>query len=530
MNLKPHTYWLLAGLTIAAACKKDEYQGKDPYADAKQQIGIKLNTTQPSPASGAVGTEVKFSGKGFLAYKDSIKLRFNGQPAEMLAISDSTIRVKVPALASSGIVTLHIGKDVFPGPAFTVAGAVSVDKSFQSFVGANNAINDIAPLADGRFLLSGSFTDFNNAGVRSGYSGMVMINGDGTVDKSFKIAPGFNGTVAKAAQLKNGQLLAAGIFSKFGTMKFSLGNIALIKPSGEIHGVPMEYTNQNGDPAKDTVPAFNAYFDGPVTGLIEQEDGRIIVMGNYRFYMSKNYYPAGKDTVITDSIPAGGMVRIYPDGKLDKTFRYNATTNSIPEGVNGYVADAALQSDGKLVIGGMFSQYGGQPVKPLFRINANGTVDETFEAGGNLNGDISSVRLLSNDQLLVTGTFSQIGGKERRKIAVLEANGTATAGFDPGAGADGAIMMAERLGNGKILATGTFQQFTGVNRYGLAILEANGKLSATHNNIGGFGFKDPFFSRPAADIITLDQFTTILVGNFFKVDLQQNNRIVRLSY
>lgn len=522
--------WLLAAVTLAAGCKKDDPIGKDPYADAKEQIAIKLNNTAPNPASANVGTEVNLSGKGFLAYKDSIKIRFNGELAESVAITDTTIRVKVPALASSGIVTLHVGKDVFPGPTFSVSGAVSVDKSFQSFVGANGLISGITVLDDGRYVLAGSFTDYNSAGVRAGYSGMAIIAGDGTLDKSFKIAPGFNGTVGKVIQLKNGQLLAGGVFTRFGTMKSGIGNIALVQKSGAMPGVPLEYTNRDGEPVKDTVPAFNAYFDGAVTGIHQQDDGRIIVQGYFRHYMSKNFYPAGKDTVITDSTRVGTVVRLLADGQLDKTYRYDAPTKTVREAVNGYIMTTVLQPDGKLIIGGSFSQYEGKTVPSLIRLKADGSLDETFTAGSNLNGDVSSVRIMPGNQLLVTGGFSQIGGKTRRKIAVLTEDGSATDSFDPGAGADGMVILAERLGNGKIAVTGTFQKYNGINRYGLAILDADGKLSATHNNIGGFGFKDPYFFEPVLDILTIDQFNTIFVGNFNKVDLQQNNRIVRLAY
>lgn len=530
MNIKTYTLGMMAAALFTVSCEKDEYVGKDPYADAREQLGIKLSTLQPNPGKGVVGTEVSLSGNGFLKYKDSIKIRFNGELATVVSVLDSVITVKVPAMASSGIITLSVGKDVVPGPSFTVAGAMSVDKDFQSFVGANNNISDITALSDGRFVLAGSFTDYNNAGLRAGYSGMVMIGADGVVDKSFRIAPGFNGNVARVIELKSGQLLASGVFSKLGAMKSSLGNITLLQKTGTVPGVQVEYTNENGDPAKDTVPAFNAYFDGPVTGLLEQEDGRVVVYGYFRHYLSKNYYPAGKDTVITDTIPAAGLVRIYPDGQLDKSFRYDAETHTVPSGVDGFISDAIIQPGGKIVIGGLFARYENKTVKSLIRLLPDGSLDEQFAAGSNLNGDISSIRQLPGNKLLVSGTFSQIGGKNRKKVAILQENGVADDGFDPGAGADGPVMLAERLGNGKILATGTFQKFNGVSRYGMAILDANGKLSTTHNNIGGFGFKEPYFSRPVFDILTTDQFNTILVGNFFKVDLLQNNRIVRLTY
>src|SRR2546428_554657 len=52
-------------------------------------------------------------------------------------------------------------------------------------------------------------------------------------------------------------------------------------------------------------------------------------------------------------------------------------------GANGIVYSLAIQSDGKILAGGAFTALGGQTRNRIARLNADGTLDTTFNPGAN---------------------------------------------------------------------------------------------------------------------------------------------------
>ncbi|MGO4291534.1 DUF5008 domain-containing protein [Chitinophaga sp. RAB17] len=520
-------------LVGAGACKKDTYVGKDPYGDAKEQLKVKLNTTMASPATGGYGDVIRFTGSGFLKYKDSIVMKFNGQPAIIKAISDTTLQVQVPELASSGMVTMNVGDQVFPGPLFTVNGLMQVDNTFASFVGANDGVYRILGLPDGTYIVAGAFSDYNNGGPRAGNSGIVAILADGTQDKSFKTEGSIKGIVNDVQLMKNGQLLLCGYFNVNGYTAGVVSNLALLTSKGALVSRTVNHINKDGEAVIDTVPTFKAAFDGAVSQLRVQSNGDVIVIGGFKYYLSKQYYPAGKDTVITDSVRVSGVVRLHADGSFDSTYNYDLAAHRGKELMNGYISNTYLQSDDKLIVCGSFTKSDATAVNNLFRMNTDGTLDPSFQIGSGPDGVINYISPMRNGKFLITGRFIKYNSQPRNKVAVINADGSLDAGFDTGTGTgpDGYLYRSMELGNGQILVTGDFQLYNGIKRYGCAILEPTGKLSTKYNNIGGFGFTQPFFTIPVIDGVNAeDGHSTILTGNFNKLDLKQNNRLVKITY
>src|SRR5438876_11293118 len=71
-------------------------------------------------------------------------------------------------------------------------------------------------------------------------------------------------------------------------------------------------------------------------------------------------------------------MRLNADGTRDTTF------NAGGVGANNLVLAVAVQPDGKLVIGGKFTSYNGDAAASdrVMRLNADGTRDPSFNAGG----------------------------------------------------------------------------------------------------------------------------------------------------
>ncbi|WP_316794132.1 DUF5008 domain-containing protein [Pedobacter frigoris] len=516
----------------ASSCKKNEYVGKDPYADAKPALELKVNNTASTPIEGEVGSVVSLSGTGFLKYKENLSVLFNGEKSEVIEITDTQVKVKVPQWASTGIVTFMVGSQLLPGPNFRVNGAVSTDKTFASYVGANGRIYSINALPDGRMLIVGDFNDYNNVGLRAGYSKLAIISPLGVLDKSFKPGKGVpSGTLFHSALLNDGKILIGGQFNTYNNKRNKIGNIAKISLTGVLDSTIYTYMDRGGEPKKDTVPTFNAFFSGGVNKMMVQPDGNVIVIGSFKYYMSKTYYPNQKDTIITDSVLVNNVARITPNGALDKTYNFNTPLNKANDGFNGSIRDAYMQSDGKMVAVGNFSTYNGAPANKIARINLDGSLDNTFNTGSGPSGQIYSIRPYVNGKFIISGEFISFNGKPIAKAAILNPDGSVDESFNTGIGADGSINNATRLGNGKILLTGDFQKFNGITRYGFAIVEPSGQLSPNFNTIGGFGFVPNIFISPVNDVINVDNGeASVLVGGFNSLNLIQNTRLVKITY
>jgi len=80
-----------------------------------------------------------------------------------------------------------------------------------------------------------------------------------------------------------------------------------------------------------------------------------------QFYSLVNY----------DGVGRSGIARVNTDGTLDTTFTPGT-------GANAYVQALAIQSDGKIIIGGSFTLYNGVARSRIARINTDGTIDSTF--------------------------------------------------------------------------------------------------------------------------------------------------------
>ena len=71
----------------------------------------------------------------------------------------------------------------------------------------------------------------------------------------------------------------------------------------------------------------------------------------------------------------------------------------------------AVQSDGKILVGGGFSSIGGQTRNYIARLNADGTADMTFNPDAN--DAVISIALQADGKILVGGYFTSIGGQTR---------------------------------------------------------------------------------------------------------------------
>src|SRR4051812_39455167 len=130
-------------------------------------------------------------------------------------------------------------------------------------------------------------------------------------------------------------------------------------------------------------------------------------------------------------------------------------------GANGDVLAYAVQADGKILVGGSFTMLGGggtgtTPRNFIARLNPNGTLDSNFNPGAN--ALINAIAVQPDGKILVGGAFTMLGGitgtTSRNYIGRLNADGSVDTSFDPGANGSVDVIVVQT--DGKILAGGNF--------------------------------------------------------------------------
>src|SRR5436190_12803461 len=144
--------------------------------------------------------------------------------------------------------------------------------------------------------------------------------------------------------------------------------------------------------------------------------------------------------------------------------------NSGGGGIDGGLVEQIVpQPDGKILICGNFTKFNGVQKSYIARLNADGTVDDSFSAG--VGYWVRTIALQPDGKMVIGGFFSSVEAQSRNLIARLNSDGSLDYSFDPGSGASGTLGTAIN-GNpspfifytalqpdGKILITGNFTNY-----------------------------------------------------------------------
>src|SRR4029079_16659575 len=95
-------------------------------------------------------------------------------------------------------------------------------------------------------------------------------------------------------------------------------------------------------------------------------------------------------------------------GVVDPKFTLGATNDvsRATNGANGAVNIIALQLDGKILVGGDFTQFNGRTRNRLTRLNSDGSLDPTINFGAGANGPVSSIVVQPDRKILIGGGFT----------------------------------------------------------------------------------------------------------------------------
>lgn len=510
--------------------------GDNPYSGGKSPLGIVISQTElPTPSSGSAGAEITFKATGLVQYKDKINFMFNGEKAEVVEVTATTIKVKVPAAGSSGVTSIAIDDQLVIGPQFTVTGLINTDVTFKATQGANGYVSQFFELQDGRALAIGHFTNFDNKGVITPINRIARTTIDGEYDRTFRTGKGANGNLSRVLELSNRFIIVGG-FSGYNQRGENISNITSLFKDGSVD--TMRIKTARKPTLTDTITQkWFPRFNGGTNAFIDRvysHGGKILATGNFRFYVKRTYdkpnYDFTRDTVILDSTEIRQILRFNTDGSLDKTFRFNTSTNKGKVSANGPI-DTYMHTDPenleRIVVFGNFSTFDEQPATRIIRLNADGNVDATFTPGTGANGNITSLTYNPlNKKYIITGQFSTYNGQPAGGIAMLNENGTLDNSFSAKLLDGGYANFARQISTGLIVVSGGFKKYNNITRNGFMVLTATGELAAGYNATGPFsgGLSDVIETKSADGKKAL-----LLIGGFNKFDNKDVNNIIRVT-
>jgi len=201
-------------------------------------------------------------------------------------------------------------------------------------------------------------------------------------------------------------------------------------------------------------------------------------------------------------------------GANDSTFN-TFDDGTYGDGTNNTVFTTALQPDGKVIIGGQFTTYNGTARNCIARLNADGSLDATFNPGSGADGTVLTTALQPDGKVIIGGFFTTYNGTARNRIARLNADGSLDATFNPGSGASHTVRTIALQPDGKVIIGGNFTTYNGTARARMARLNADGSLDATFNpGLGADGTVRTIALQPDGKVIIGGDFTMAEQGSY----------------
>ena len=362
---------------------------------------------------------------------------------------DASVYVAALALQSDGKVLIAVANASYQGYAARLNSDGTLDNSFSPVTDA--PVFSLAPQPDGKVLIGGGFSTVNG----TNRNGIARLNANGSLDSSFDPGtgvPGHLGGVRSVVVQPDGKVLLGGFFTTVNGTNRS--GFARLNANGTLDN------------------SFNPVTDAPVFSVALQPDGKVLIAGGFTTVNGTN---------------RNGMARLSTNGSLDSSFNPGM-------GADSGVSSIALQTNGKVLITGWFSDV--PRSRRIARLDADGSLDSSFDWGAVVrDGGVYPIALQPDGKVLIGGDFFTVNEVERSSIARLNANGTLDSSFQPGRRMDLSFGPLTAVPNGKVLVGGFVH---GTNQVGGVRLNANGSLDGTFISAGfhpDLGFIDDEYSH-----------------------------------
>ncbi|MBS1613267.1 MAG: delta-60 repeat domain-containing protein, partial [Bacteroidetes bacterium] len=294
----------------------------------------------------------------------------------------------------------------------------------------NLSVYKVGIVSGGRICITGAFPTYN--GTPS--SGIAILNPNGSPYSGFDPGTGFGHAQAwDFVEQADKKIVVVGNFGYYNGVVTN--RIARIDSTG----------------ARDTAFALGSGFNDLCRGVALLPDGSLLAGGRFSLY---------------NTYAQAFLAKIKPDG--------SPAMDLFPRlGLNGQVYAIAKQSNGKTILVGNFTRFNERPVRFIVRLEADGSLDTAFGGGTGANNAIRALVVLPDDKILVAGQFSQYDGNTKRLVALLEADGTLDNSYNMNLTGGGVAYCMAQVDGGKILVGGNFTLAAGNTRRGLLRLNAD---------------------------------------------------------
>lgn len=249
-----------------------------------------------------------------------------------------------------------------------------------------------------------------------------------------------------------------------------------------------------------------------ISAVVVQPDGKILIGGSFmsvggtlRNTITRLNADGSLDLSFTTPVMSNGSVGVVtaivvqPDGKIlvgghfligtdvKNTVRLNAngsldgTFNTMETG-GQFVSSLVLQPDGKIIIGGQIGNYGGVSGSGIVRLNQNGSLDTALGLTADISNTVYAIALQADGKIIVGGVFVVSNPVPFQfNIIRMNANGALDNTFGVGSGTNNFVNAIAIQLDGKILVSGAFSTFNGTTRNQIVRLNVNGSFDSAFN-------------------------------------------------
>ena len=288
-----------------------------------------------------------------------------------------------------------------------------------------NIVEVITQQTDGKILVGGSFTSYDG----TTQNGITRLNTDGTRDTSFNIGTGFNNVVTNIKIQSDEKIIVVGAYSQYDGSLVS--GIARLNTDGTIDNSFNSGTGFNNTPLVIKI----------------QTDGKILLGGSFTSY---------------NGTTQNRITRLNTDGTIDTSFK-------IGTGFGDFVNTINIQSDGKIIAAGDFTSYSGSTQNCITRINPDGTRDTSFNIGTGFvipATGVVTTNIQSDGKIIAGGFFTEYSGSIQNRITRINPDGTRDTSFYTGQGLFAGFSFGVRAtsiqSDGKIIVGGDFSGFNNI--------------------------------------------------------------------
>lgn len=343
----------------------------------------------------------------------------------------------------------------------------TLDTTYSVGTGASSTVYDIDLQTDGKAVISGGFATING----TARTRIARLNSDGSVDTGFDVAGISTGIIYAVEIEADGDIVFGGTFTAIG------GNPYVRLARASSAGV-LDTTFTPA--AENTVRALSVQTDQKiivggafinVTSVSKAGSARLNSNGSVDTAFAANVFdnatvravaqqPDGKILAagifdFANFVPRMGIARFNADGTLDTAFAASGI------GADSTVFNVAVQADGKIVIVGTFDTYNGAAQPGVARLNTDGTLDSSFAPVIASTSTVNALAIQPDGKILIGGTFTSVNATAMNRIARLNSDGTLDSSFVIGTGASSTIQDIRLMADGKIYIGGSFTTFNG---------------------------------------------------------------------